>query len=129
MFASDTLFELRLALQLAELDRLGGFSAHISPFTDNVDMGDLLHVTGFNLITLVRVSVVVVVVVVLLRSVPFRPISPRCLFGMSKRSLFDHSWLLKRFEIVVYYSLISLIFCKNFHITDTFCPFILYIIL
>ncbi|KAA0190429.1 S-adenosyl-L-methionine-dependent methyltransferase [Fasciolopsis buskii] len=52
MFASDTLFELRLALQLAELDRLGGFSAHISPFTDNVDMGDLLHVTGFNLITL-----------------------------------------------------------------------------
>ncbi|VDP76421.1 unnamed protein product [Echinostoma caproni] len=52
MSASDTLFELRLSLQLAELDRLGGFSPHISPFTDNVDMGDLLHRAGFNLITL-----------------------------------------------------------------------------
>ncbi|THD27061.1 NADH dehydrogenase [ubiquinone] 1 alpha subcomplex assembly factor 5 [Fasciola hepatica] len=52
MFGSDTLFELRLAFQLAELDRLGGFSPHISPFTDNVDMGDLLHQAGFNLITL-----------------------------------------------------------------------------
>ncbi|KAG5441927.1 NADH dehydrogenase [ubiquinone] 1 alpha subcomplex assembly factor 5 [Clonorchis sinensis] len=52
MSASDTLFELRLSLQLAELERLGGFAPHVSPFADNVDMGELLHRTGFNLITL-----------------------------------------------------------------------------
>ncbi|OON18683.1 methyltransferase domain protein [Opisthorchis viverrini] len=52
MSASDTLFELRLSLQLAEVERLGGFAPHVSPFADNVDMGELLHRTGFNLITL-----------------------------------------------------------------------------
>lgn len=31
-FGGDTLFELRSALQLAELERKGGLSAHISPF-------------------------------------------------------------------------------------------------
>ncbi|KAF5396555.1 hypothetical protein PHET_10285 [Paragonimus heterotremus] len=52
MSASDTLFELRVALQLAEVERIGGFYPHISPFVDNVDLGELLHRVGFNLITL-----------------------------------------------------------------------------
>jgi NADH dehydrogenase [ubiquinone] 1 alpha subcomplex assembly factor 5 len=32
MFGGDTLYELRSALHLAELERKGGFYAHISPF-------------------------------------------------------------------------------------------------
>ncbi|KAA3676338.1 NADH dehydrogenase [ubiquinone] 1 alpha subcomplex assembly factor 5 [Paragonimus westermani] len=52
MSASDTLFELRVALQLAEVERIGGFYPHISPFVDNVDVGELLYRVGFNLITL-----------------------------------------------------------------------------
>ncbi|CAL8104132.1 unnamed protein product [Calicophoron daubneyi] len=54
MSASDTLFELRFSLQMTELERLGGFSPHISPFADNVDMGELMQVCGFNLITLLN---------------------------------------------------------------------------
>ncbi|KAK4473191.1 hypothetical protein MN116_004368 [Schistosoma mekongi] len=52
MPAMDTLYELRVSLQLAELERLGGISCHISPFVDSVDMADLLQCAGFNLITL-----------------------------------------------------------------------------
>ncbi|CAH8431518.1 unnamed protein product [Schistosoma turkestanicum] len=52
MPAMDTLYELRVSLQLAELERLGGISSHISPFVDSVDMADLLQCAGFNLITL-----------------------------------------------------------------------------
>ncbi|KAH8855571.1 Arginine-hydroxylase NDUFAF5, mitochondrial [Schistosoma japonicum] len=52
MPATDTLYELRVSLQLAELERLGGISSHISPFVDSVDMADLLQCAGFNLITL-----------------------------------------------------------------------------
>nr|CAH8831546.1 unnamed protein product [Trichobilharzia regenti] len=52
MPATDTLYELRVSLQLAELERLGGISSHISPFVDSVDMADLLQSAGFNLITL-----------------------------------------------------------------------------
>lgn len=33
MFGGDTLFELRSALQLAEVDREGGISPHVSPMT------------------------------------------------------------------------------------------------
>ena len=33
MFGGDTLFELRSALQLAEIDREGGISPNISPMT------------------------------------------------------------------------------------------------
>lgn len=32
LFGGDTLYELRSSLQLAELERKGGLSAHISPF-------------------------------------------------------------------------------------------------
>jgi len=34
MFGGDTLVELRVALQLAETEREGGFSPHISPFVE-----------------------------------------------------------------------------------------------
>ena len=38
MFGPETLFELRGALQLAELERRGGFGTHISPFTEPADV-------------------------------------------------------------------------------------------
>ena len=34
MFGGETLVELRVALQLAEMEREGGFSPHISPFVE-----------------------------------------------------------------------------------------------
>lgn len=33
MYGGETLFELRSALQLAEVERQGGIAPHISPFT------------------------------------------------------------------------------------------------
>ncbi|XP_031806944.1 arginine-hydroxylase NDUFAF5, mitochondrial isoform X3 [Sarcophilus harrisii] len=51
MFGGDTLFELRCSLQLAELEREGGFSPHISPFTAVNDLGHLLGRAGFNTLT------------------------------------------------------------------------------
>lgn len=33
LFGGETLFELRSALQLAEIERKGGLAPHISPFT------------------------------------------------------------------------------------------------
>ncbi|XP_071963166.1 arginine-hydroxylase NDUFAF5, mitochondrial-like [Antedon mediterranea] len=51
MFGGDTLFELRCSLQLAEQEREGGFSPHVSPFTDLRDLGSLLTRAGFTLLT------------------------------------------------------------------------------
>ncbi|KAI9717794.1 MAG: hypothetical protein M1812_004523 [Candelaria pacifica] len=51
MFGGDTLFELRTSLQLAELDRRGGVSPHISPLADVRDMGGLLGKAGFKMLT------------------------------------------------------------------------------
>ncbi|XP_028413966.1 arginine-hydroxylase NDUFAF5, mitochondrial-like [Dendronephthya gigantea] len=51
LFGGETLFELRCSLQLAELEVLGGFGPHISPFTEMADIGDIASRTGFNLIT------------------------------------------------------------------------------
>ncbi|XP_035177238.1 arginine-hydroxylase NDUFAF5, mitochondrial isoform X1 [Oxyura jamaicensis] len=51
MFGGDTLYELRCSLQLAELEREGGFSPHVSPFTAVSDLGHLLSRTGFNTLT------------------------------------------------------------------------------
>lgn len=34
LILGDTLMELRVSLQLAELEREGGFSPHISPFVE-----------------------------------------------------------------------------------------------
>lgn len=51
MFGGDTLFELRTSLQLAELEREGGFGPHVSPFTEPSDVADLLRRAGFALMT------------------------------------------------------------------------------
>ncbi|XP_075563490.1 arginine-hydroxylase NDUFAF5, mitochondrial isoform X1 [Pelecanus crispus] len=51
MLGGDTLYELRCSLQLAELEREGGFSPHVSPFTAVSDLGHLLSRAGFNTLT------------------------------------------------------------------------------
>lgn len=51
MFGGDTLFELRSSLQLAELERLSGFSSHVAPKTTGQDIARLLQGCGFGLIT------------------------------------------------------------------------------
>ncbi len=51
MMGGDSLFELRTALQLAEMDRRGGVSTHTSPLADVKDVGGLLQKAGFNLLT------------------------------------------------------------------------------
>ncbi|CAF0721073.1 unnamed protein product [Brachionus calyciflorus] len=52
MFAGDTLFELRVSLQLAELERKGGITPRVSPFTTPQDIGGLLTSSGFTLLTM-----------------------------------------------------------------------------
>ncbi|XP_071406149.1 LOW QUALITY PROTEIN: arginine-hydroxylase NDUFAF5, mitochondrial-like [Pithys albifrons albifrons] len=51
VFGGDTLYELHCSLQLAELEREGGFSPHVSPFTAVADLGHLLARAGFNTLT------------------------------------------------------------------------------
>lgn len=51
VFGGDTLFELRSSLQLAELERLSGFSSHVAPKTTGQDIARLLQGCGFQLIT------------------------------------------------------------------------------
>ncbi|RVE54394.1 hypothetical protein evm_000879 [Chilo suppressalis] len=51
VFGGDTLMELRQALQLAELERMGGVFSHVSPFTRIRDIGGLLTASGFTLQT------------------------------------------------------------------------------
>ncbi|GLB34112.1 putative S-adenosyl-L-methionine-dependent methyltransferase [Lyophyllum shimeji] len=51
MFGGDTLFELRTSLQLAEVEREGGISPHVSPMTDTRDISNLLGRAGFTLLT------------------------------------------------------------------------------
>lgn len=51
MFGGDTLFELRTSLQLAEVERDGGISPHISPMTDTRDISNLLGRAGFTMLT------------------------------------------------------------------------------
>ncbi|KAF9031826.1 S-adenosyl-L-methionine-dependent methyltransferase [Hymenopellis radicata] len=51
MFGGETLFELRTALQLAQVDREGGISPHVSPMTDTRDISNLLGRAGFHLLT------------------------------------------------------------------------------
>ncbi|KAK2167192.1 hypothetical protein LSH36_31g02060 [Paralvinella palmiformis] len=52
MFGGDTLFELRVALQQAEIEREGGFAVHISPFTSAQDLGGLLNRAGYVMLTI-----------------------------------------------------------------------------
>ncbi|TPX56971.1 hypothetical protein PhCBS80983_g04158 [Powellomyces hirtus] len=51
LFGGETLYELRTAMQLAEIEREGGVSPHVSPMTDIRDVAALLQRAGFNLIT------------------------------------------------------------------------------
>jgi NADH dehydrogenase [ubiquinone] 1 alpha subcomplex assembly factor 5 len=51
MLGGDTLFELRTSLQLAEQERLGGLSPHVSPLADVRDVGGLLQRAGFKMLT------------------------------------------------------------------------------
>ncbi|KAF9478401.1 S-adenosyl-L-methionine-dependent methyltransferase [Pholiota conissans] len=51
MFGGDTLFELRTSLQLAEVEREGGISPHVSPMTDTRDISNLLGRAGFTMLT------------------------------------------------------------------------------
>uniref|UniRef100_A0AAF5HY10 Arginine-hydroxylase NDUFAF5, mitochondrial n=1 Tax=Strongyloides stercoralis TaxID=6248 RepID=A0AAF5HY10_STRER len=52
MFYGDTLFELRVSLQLAEMERLGGIGAHISPFVQPQDISRIMNKAGFDMVTL-----------------------------------------------------------------------------
>ncbi|XP_015602856.1 arginine-hydroxylase NDUFAF5, mitochondrial [Cephus cinctus] len=52
IFGGDTLYELRGSLQLAELERNGGVSPHISPFADVRDIGSLMNRAGFTMLTI-----------------------------------------------------------------------------
>lgn len=53
MVGGETLYELRCSLQLAETEREGGFSPHISPYTAITDLGNLLGQAGFSMLTVV----------------------------------------------------------------------------
>ncbi|XP_012216720.2 arginine-hydroxylase NDUFAF5, mitochondrial [Linepithema humile] len=52
VFGGDTLYELRSSLQLAELERHGGISPHISPFAEIRDIGSLLTRANFTMLTI-----------------------------------------------------------------------------
>lgn len=51
MFGGDTLHELRSSLQLADQERRGGVSPHVSPLADVRDIGGLLQRAGFKMLT------------------------------------------------------------------------------
>ena len=52
MFGGDTLYQLRSSLLLADMERKGGISPHISPFTEAQDIGGLLSQSGFDTLTI-----------------------------------------------------------------------------
>ncbi|XP_061087671.1 arginine-hydroxylase NDUFAF5, mitochondrial isoform X1 [Conger conger] len=51
MVGGETLYELRCSLQLAELEREGGFAPHVSPYTAVTDLGNLMGRAGFTMLT------------------------------------------------------------------------------
>ena len=51
MLGGDSLFELRTSLQLAEQERRGGISPHVSPLADVRDVGGLMQKAGFKMLT------------------------------------------------------------------------------
>lgn len=53
MFGGDSLFELRTSMQLADMERLGGVSPHMSPLADVKDVGGLLQRGGFKVFYLI----------------------------------------------------------------------------
>lgn len=52
VFGGETLYELRSSLQLAEFERHGGISPHISPFVEIRDIGSLLTRANFTMLTI-----------------------------------------------------------------------------
>lgn len=58
-FGGETLYELRSSLQLAEQERCGGLSPHISPFMQIRDVGGLLNSTGYTMLTIDTDEIVV----------------------------------------------------------------------
>lgn len=59
LFGGETLFELRSSFQLAENEREGGFSPHISPFARVRDIGDLMTTAGYSMLTIDTDEIVV----------------------------------------------------------------------
>uniref|UniRef100_A0A2R5L4N7 Arginine-hydroxylase NDUFAF5, mitochondrial n=1 Tax=Ornithodoros turicata TaxID=34597 RepID=A0A2R5L4N7_9ACAR len=59
VFGGDTLYELRGSLQLAEIEREGGFAPHISPFMQATDLAGLLQQVGFTMLTIDSDEIVV----------------------------------------------------------------------
>lgn len=59
IFGGDTLYELRTALQLAELERSGGMSPRVSPLVHLNDVGSLLNRAGFSMLTIDTEDIVV----------------------------------------------------------------------
>ncbi|KAL5612931.1 hypothetical protein BROUX41_003992 [Berkeleyomyces rouxiae] len=51
MLGGDTLYELRTSLQLADQERRGGVSPHVSPLADVRDVGNLLQRANFQMLT------------------------------------------------------------------------------
>lgn len=58
-FGGETLYELRSSLQLAEQERRGGLSPHISPFIQLRDTSGLLNSTGYTMLTIDTDEIVV----------------------------------------------------------------------
>jgi len=52
MFGGETLYELRSSLQLAEIERDGGFYPRVSPFVEVRDLGALLTGANFTMLTI-----------------------------------------------------------------------------
>lgn len=59
MIGGQSLYQLRCSLQLAENERKGGLSLHVSPLIQANDVGRLLQRTGFNMITVDTDEVVI----------------------------------------------------------------------
>jgi hypothetical protein len=51
MIGGETLRELRSSITLAEMERVGGVSNHVSPFAYTKDIGDLLVKAGFEMVS------------------------------------------------------------------------------
>ncbi|CAH6721686.1 hypothetical protein CLIB1444_07S00122 [[Candida] jaroonii] len=52
LLGTDSIYEMRTSLQLAELERKGGLSPRVSPLVQLNDVGSLLNKAGFNLLTI-----------------------------------------------------------------------------
>lgn len=67
LLAGETLHELRISLQLAEMERLGGIGAHISPFVEAQDIASLMNRAGFQLVTIDVDEIVVCILFLIYR--------------------------------------------------------------